>query len=104
MRVPAAKNPAAHQNPVVYPCTAAWARTVGVGCLPARSCVVAVAARVLRSARPSDPPIWLVALTSPEATPASPGSTPRVAMSVAGAYRKPSPTPRTISAGSRCAA
>ena len=36
MRAPAAKNPAAHQNPVVYPCTAACAMTVGVGCLPAR--------------------------------------------------------------------
>ena len=36
---------------------------------------------MLRSASPSDPPTWLVALTSAEATPASPGSTPRVAMS-----------------------
>ena len=48
---------------------------------------------------PTEPPTCWLVLTIAEATPASPGPTPRVAVAIAGAIVSPSPTPISSSAG-----
>ncbi len=96
--------PADHQNAVVYPWTAALAITSGVAAFPAANVVAALAASVLSSAVPREPPICWVVLTIAEATPASSSPTPPVAVAIDGAKIRPKPRPAMTSAGSTCVA
>ena len=59
----------------------------------------ALAAIVLSSAVPTEPPTCCMVLTVADATPASSGSTPDTAPCMAGAIDAPSPTPMINSAG-----
>jgi hypothetical protein len=59
---------------------------------------------VLSTAVPIEPPTCWLVLTIADATPASEGSTPSVAVLIAGAKTRPRPTPITSSAGSTCPA
>jgi hypothetical protein len=64
--------PAAHQNAVTYPSTAAWRSTSGAGPRSTRKSVVADTANVLNSAVPIEPPTCCDVLTIAEATPTVP--------------------------------
>ena len=75
----------------------------GAGVLAAYE-LAALEASVLSSAVPIEPPICWPVLTIAEATPASRGSTPSVAVLIAGAMIRPRPRPMTIRPGSTCVA
>src|SRR3954452_15952002 len=95
-----AKMPADHQNAVVKPWIAAALTTAGVAILPATKLLVAVLAIVLSSAVPTEPPTCWLVLTIADATPALRGSTPNVALAIAGAKIRPMPAAMMISDGS----
>ena len=63
---------------------------------PSRRFSVREAARLARTARPTAPPIMNDVLTTPEASPASSGSTPPMAASRIGLKAIPAPTPTEI--------
>ncbi len=71
----------------------------GVGSLPARYRAVAAPAIVESNAVPSEPPICCDALTEADATPASSGWTPIVALLMEVDITSPSPAPTTTRAG-----
>lgn len=89
--------PAAHAAPVAYPWTdAADEEAPG----RARSQpAAAVTATVLSRAVPTAPPTCWEALTRPDATPVSRGSTPCVARVIAGVKARERPNPKTTVAG-----
>src|SRR3954465_5156515 len=99
-----AKIAADHQNARGEPATPACGAGVGVAALPAMKPLVALAASVLSSAVPTEPPTCCIVLTVAEATPASVPSTPSVAVFIAGDITSPIPTPITSRAGSTPAA
>src|SRR5829696_569901 len=96
---PRANKPAAHQNAVTYPSTAAWRSSSGAAVRPATKSADADAASVLSSAVPTDPPTCWDVLTIAEATPLSRGATPRVAVAIDAAMIAPKPRPIRISDG-----
>jgi hypothetical protein len=92
---PTATIAADHPNAVVYPWTAASA----VEWCDAVKLLVALAATVLSSAVPIEPPICCIVLTLAEATLASAERTPRVAVFIPVDIAIPRPRPRTSRAG-----
>ncbi len=68
-------------------------------CFPASS-LLAVPKTVVKMARPIDPPTCCIALSSPDAAPASCGATPETAVSVSVTKFSPMPRPK-ISIGPR---
>lgn len=87
------------------PCTDALTRSAGVGRLSAvaRNAVTEFAKIVLSSAGPSAPPTWRATFGRADATPASAGSAPWVAMFIVAPKTAPMPSPVTMSAGSTSA-
>ncbi|CAB4936411.1 unannotated protein [freshwater metagenome] len=64
--------------------------------------MAALAATVLRSAVPIEPPTCCMVFTVADATPESSGATPEIAPCMAGAMVAPSPRPMMIRPGRMC--